>query len=47
MADNENPATTGAAAEETHDPHFEPVIKLTEQVEIQTNEENEESIFKM
>ncbi|ETW83837.1 hypothetical protein HETIRDRAFT_313873, partial [Heterobasidion irregulare TC 32-1] len=30
-----------------NDPHFEPVIKLTEQVEIKTNEEDETAIFKM
>ena len=33
--------------EEEHDPHFEPVIKLTEQVETKTNEEDEEVLFKM
>lgn len=33
--------------EEEHDPHFEPVIKLTEQVETKTHEENEEVLFKM
>jgi hypothetical protein len=32
---------------EEGDPHFEPVIKLTEQVEIKTNEEDEEGVFKM
>jgi len=30
-----------------HDPHFEPVIKLTEQVDTKTGEEDEEAIFKM
>ncbi len=33
--------------EEEHDPHFEPVIKLTQQVETKTNEEDEEVVFKM
>lgn len=33
--------------EEEHDPQFEPVIKLTEQVETKTNEEDEEVLFKM
>ncbi|KIP01736.1 hypothetical protein PHLGIDRAFT_96737 [Phlebiopsis gigantea 11061_1 CR5-6] len=33
--------------EEEHDPHFEPVIKLTEQVETSTGEEDEEVLFKM
>jgi len=44
MADSENPL---APKEEEVDPQFEPVIKLTEQVEIKTNEEDEEAIFKM
>ncbi|ORY32612.1 RanBP1 domain-domain-containing protein [Naematelia encephala] len=33
--------------EEEHDPHFEPVIKLTEQVDAKTHEEDEEVLFKM
>ena len=33
--------------DEEHDPQFEPVIKLTEQVETKTNEEDEEVVFKM
>ena len=33
--------------QEEQDPQFEPVIKLTEQVETKTNEEDEEAIFKM
>ncbi|KAI0306913.1 putative YRB1-ran-specific GTPase-activating protein [Multifurca ochricompacta] len=33
--------------EEDHDPHFEPVIKLTEEVETKTNEEDETVIFKL
>ncbi|CCM01721.1 uncharacterized protein FIBRA_03786 [Fibroporia radiculosa] len=36
-----------APREEEHDPHFEPVIKLTEQVETKTHEEDEEVLFKM
>lgn len=33
--------------DEENDPHFEPVIRLTEQVETKTMEENEDPIFKM
>jgi len=33
--------------EDEHDPHFEPVIKLTEEVETKTNEENETIVFKL
>ncbi|KAI5284918.1 hypothetical protein KEM54_000959 [Ascosphaera aggregata] len=36
-----------AADEEEPDVHFEPVIHLTEKVEIKTNEEDEDSLFKM
>jgi len=38
-----------ASASELHggDPHFEPVIKLTEQVEVKTYEEDEDVLFKM
>ncbi|EPS93554.1 hypothetical protein FOMPIDRAFT_1026500 [Fomitopsis schrenkii] len=36
-----------APRDEEHDPHFEPVIKLTEQVETKTNEEDEQVLFKM
>ncbi|KAI0719508.1 RanBP1 domain-containing protein [Cerioporus squamosus] len=36
-----------APRDEEHDPHFEPVIKLTEQVETKTNEEDEDVVFKM
>jgi Ran-binding protein 1 len=32
---------------EEHDPQFEPVIRLTEQVEAKTHEEDEDSLFKM
>jgi len=32
---------------EEHDPHYEPVLKLTEQVETKTHEEDEDVIFKM
>ncbi|WVQ82446.1 hypothetical protein IAT38_004574 [Cryptococcus sp. DSM 104549] len=43
MADTNEPI----AATEEHDPHFEPVIRLTEQVEAKTHEEDEEVLFKM
>jgi len=33
--------------EDENDPHFEPVIKLTEQVETKTMEEDEDVLFKM
>lgn len=33
--------------DEDHDPHFEPVIKLTEEVETKTNEEDETVVFKL
>ncbi|TDL29447.1 hypothetical protein BD410DRAFT_779846 [Rickenella mellea] len=33
--------------EEEHDPQFEPVIRLTEQVETKTHEEDEEPLFKL
>ncbi|KAJ7937320.1 ran/spi1 binding protein, partial [Mycena leptocephala] len=33
--------------EEENDPHFEPVIKLTEQIDTKTHEEDEEVLFKM
>ncbi|KAA1466289.1 hypothetical protein DENSPDRAFT_831097 [Dentipellis sp. KUC8613] len=46
MADaSENPLAP--KTEEENDPHFEPVIKLTEEVETKTNEEDEQAIFKM
>lgn len=35
------------AAPESEDVHFEPVIHLTEKVEVKTNEESEEQLFKM
>ncbi|KAL8304711.1 hypothetical protein RB601_007046 [Gaeumannomyces tritici] len=34
-------------APESQDVHFEPVIRLTEKVEVKTNEESEEQVFKM
>ncbi|PGG99995.1 hypothetical protein AJ79_08357 [Helicocarpus griseus UAMH5409] len=37
----------GAADEEEVDVHFEPVVHLTEKVEVKTNEEQEEQTFKM
>jgi len=36
-----------ARTEEENDPHFEPVIKLTEHVETKTGEEEDDVIFKM
>ena len=33
--------------DEDNDPHFEPVIKLTEQVDTKTGEEEDDVIFKM
>ena len=34
-------------AEGENDPHFEPVIKLEQQVETKTHEEDEDVLFKM
>lgn len=45
MADTEQVEQVNA--EESHDPQFEPVIRLTEQVEAKTHEEDEEVLFKM
>jgi hypothetical protein len=33
--------------EDEHDPHFEPVIRLTEEIATKTNEEDETVIFKL
>jgi len=44
MADSSDPL---APREEEVDVHFEPVIKLTEQVDTKTHEEDEEVLFKM
>ncbi|CAL1700559.1 unnamed protein product [Somion occarium] len=44
---SENVDALAPRGEEEHEPHFEPVIKLTEQVEIKTHEEDEEVLFKM
>ncbi|KAI0352909.1 hypothetical protein OH77DRAFT_1497675 [Trametes cingulata] len=41
------PTDALAPRDEEHDPHFEPVIKLTEQVETKTHEEDEDVLFKM
>ncbi|KAI0265115.1 hypothetical protein BC834DRAFT_880193 [Gloeopeniophorella convolvens] len=46
MADSSN-NPLAPKTEDEHDPHFEPVIKLTEEVETKTNEENENVVFKM
>ncbi len=37
---------SGAAEEDNHDPHFEPIIPLPELVSVQTGEEEEEVLFK-
>lgn len=37
----------GFQQDEENDPHFEPVIKLTEQIEVKTMEEDENVLFKM
>jgi Ran-binding protein 1 len=42
-ADSEHPILQ----EEETDVHFEPVIKLTEQVDTKTHEEEEDTLFKM
>lgn len=34
-------------APESEDVHFEPVIHLTEKIDVKTNEESEEQLFKM
>jgi len=39
-------ADTTEHTEDTHDPQFEPVIRLTEQVEAKTHEEDEEVLYK-
>ncbi|KAJ7047636.1 RanBP1 domain-containing protein [Mycena alexandri] len=44
MAEPENPL---APKEEEVDPQFEPVIKLTEQIDTKTHEEDEDVLFKM
>jgi len=45
MAEPEN--ALSPKQEEEVDPHFEPVIKLTEQIDTKTHEEDEEVLFKM
>jgi len=39
--------TTDRVNVEEHDPQYEPIMKLTEQVETKTHEEDEDAIFKM
>ncbi|KAG2058925.1 hypothetical protein BDR06DRAFT_55352 [Suillus hirtellus] len=46
MADTSDALAPKPEGEEI-DPHFEPVIKLTEQVEVKTYEEDEDVLFKM
>jgi len=45
MADHTD--ALAARTEEEHDPHYEPVIRLTEQVDTKTGEEEDDVIFKM
>jgi len=40
-------ADPSANKDEEHDPHYEPIIKLTDQVETKTHEEDEDTLFKM
>jgi hypothetical protein len=42
-----NRLSKSQAGEAEHDPQFEPVIKLTEQVDTKTGEEEDEVLFKM
>ncbi|EST05626.1 Ran binding domain protein [Kalmanozyma brasiliensis GHG001] len=44
---SEQTGASAAAEEAENDPHFEPVIKLENQVETKTHEEDEEVTFKM
>ncbi|KAK3333341.1 RanBP1 domain-containing protein [Cercophora scortea] len=46
-AQREAAAAEEDAAPESEDVHFEPVVHLTEKVEVKTNEESEEQLFKM
>lgn len=39
--------TQSSYQDDNYDPHYEPVIQLTEKVNVTTNEENEDVIFKM
>ncbi|KIY45886.1 hypothetical protein FISHEDRAFT_66677 [Fistulina hepatica ATCC 64428] len=45
--ENTDPLAPKPTAEEESDVHFEPVVRLTEQVETKTLEEDEEVLFKM
>ncbi|PWN94264.1 hypothetical protein FA10DRAFT_264819 [Acaromyces ingoldii] len=49
MADTEKEqvASTAGEGEAENDPHFEPVIKLEQQIETKTHEEDESVLFKM
>jgi len=44
---SENVLDAATKGEEENDPHFEPVIKLTEKVDVKTNEENEDVVLKL
>lgn len=43
----EEPTTAPAAGEEESTATFEPVVRLSETVEVKTHEEDEEALFKM
>lgn len=47
IADTALPSIQDDLAPESEDVHFEPVVRLTEKVEVKTNEESEEQMFKM
>ncbi|ORX36897.1 RanBP1 domain-domain-containing protein [Kockovaella imperatae] len=47
MSDPKEPVNPEGTQEEEADVHFEPVVKLTEQVEAKTHEEDEEVLFTM
>ncbi|EJU06446.1 hypothetical protein DACRYDRAFT_73899 [Dacryopinax primogenitus] len=44
---SENVLDAATQGEGEHDPHFEPVMKLTEKVDTKTNEENEDVVLKL
>ncbi|WFD05839.1 Ran GTPase binding protein Sbp1 [Malassezia vespertilionis] len=47
MSEQEKKDAVEATAETVHDPQFDPVVKLEHQVEVKTNEEDEEAMFKI
>ncbi|SNX84270.1 probable YRB1 - ran-specific GTPase-activating protein [Melanopsichium pennsylvanicum] len=46
-ASEQTGAATGTSDEPQNEPHFEPVIKLENQIEVKTHEEDEQVTFKM